>query len=414
MKRLLVGLLAVILLLLAGVTVLAFRAIQDTPLVTGDGVLSPSAIGRAKTVIRINDPRRLRPGTHRESRILAPDLETLVNLTLRRGHATVVLEDGLADLRYTLAVPPTPLGRYLNLWARVAVGPEGLEFHKVRVGSVPIPGPLFRMGLDYAIGKSELAPDLALLRQTVHHVAFVPGELRIRYTWKPEILDSARARVLPPEDRERLAAAHLRLVAHMDRAADGRRQAPLADVLGPLLQEAAGANAGTELGRAYRNLLLVTAFQLSGRNIAQLVPEAAQWPRPRPLTLTLRGREDLAQHFMVSAALAAWAGEPLASAVGVGKEVDDARGGSGFSFADLAADRAGTRLGELVVGNPQRLAAAVGAGLADTALLPPITGLPESMMTAEFQRRFGGVGAPAYQRMSDEIDRRIDALSLFR
>ncbi len=414
MKRLLVGLLAVILLLLAGVTVLAFRAIQDTPLVTGDGVLSPSAVSRAKEVIRINDPRRLRPGTHRESRVLARDLETLVHLALRRGQATVVLEDGLADLRYTLAVPPTPLGRYLNLWARVAVGPEGLEFHKVRVGSVPIPGPLFRMGLDYAIGKSELAPDLALLRQTIHHVAFVPGELRIRYTWKPEILDSARARVLSQEDRERLAAAHLRLVAHMDQAGDGRRQAPLADVLGPLLQEAAGANAGTDLGRAYRNLLLVTAFQLSGRNIAQLVPEAAQWPRPRPLTLTLRGREDLAQHFMVSAALAAWAGEPLASAVGVGKEVDDAHSGSGFSFADLAADRAGTRLGELVAGNPQRLAAAVGAGLTDTALLPSITGLPESMMTAEFQRRFGGVGAPAYQRMSDEIDRRIDALSLFR
>ncbi len=414
MKRLLAGLLAVILLLLAGVTVLAFRAIQDTPLVTGDGVLSPSAIGRAKTVIRINDPRRLRPGTHRESRILAPDLETLVNLALRRGHATVVLEDGLADLRYTLAVPPTPLGRYLNLWARVAVGPDGLEFHKVRVGSVPIPGPLFRMGLDYAIGRSELAPDLALLRQTVHHIAFVPGELRIRYTWKPEILDNARARVLPPEEREQLAAAHTRLVAQMDRTGAGRRQAPLAEVLGPLLQEAASGNTGTELGRAYRNVLLVTAFQLSGRNIAQFLPEAGQWPRPRPLTLTLRGREDLAQHFIVSAALAAWAGEPLANAVGVGKEVDDARGGSGFSFADLAADRAGTRLGELVVGNPQRLAAAVGAGLSDAALLPPITGLPESMMAAEFQRRFGGIGAPAYQRMSDEIDRRIDSLSLFR
>ena len=60
------------------------------------------------------------------------------------------------------------------------------------------------------------------------------------------------------------------------------------------------------------------------------------------------------------------------------------------------------------------MAAAVAAGLSDAALLPPITGLPESMMTAEFQRRFGGIGAPAYQRMSDEIDRRIDALSLFR
>jgi hypothetical protein len=243
-------------------------------------------------------------------------------------------------------------------------------------------------------------------------VAITPGELRLRYTWQPELLDSARARALSPDDRERLAAAHKRLVAHMDSVGHGRRQAPLAEVLGPLLQDAGSID--KNLSRNYRDALLVIAFQLSERNIAQLIPEARQWPRPRALTLTLRGREDLAQHFSVSAALAAWAGEPLASAIGLGKEVDDARGGSGFSFADLAADRAGTRLGELAVGNPQRLAAAVSGGLGDAALLPPITGLPESMMSGEFQRRFGGVGAPAYQRMSDEIDRRIAALALFR
>ena len=72
------------------------------------------------------------------------------------------------------------------------------------------------------------------------------------------------------------------------------------------------------------------------------------------------------------------------------------------------------RAKELAVDNPRRLAAAVSGGLTDAGLLPPITGLPEAMMSSEFQRRFGGVGAPAYQRMSDEIDRRIAALALFR
>lgn len=414
MKRLLIGLLVVLLLLLAGVGMLAFRAIQDTPLVTGEASVSPEAIGHAKDLIRRNDPRRLRPGMHRETRIAARDLESLLNLALRRGHSTVVLEDGLADLRYTAAVPPTPLGRYLNLWARVVIGPDGLEFQKVRIGTVPIPGALLRMGLVHAVRHSDYAPEFALLQKTIEQVAIVPGELRIRYTWQPEILDTARARALSLDDRERLAAAHVRLVKRMDEVGTGRRQASLGEVLGPLLQEAGSGNPGTDIGRAYRHVLLVMAFQLSGRNITHLLPEAGQWPRPRPLTLTLRGREDLAQHFIVSAALAAWAGEPLAAAIGLGKEVDDSRQGSGFSFIDLAADRAGTRLGELATGNPQRLAAGVGAGLSDAALLPPIDGLPESMMTAEFQRRFGSVGAPAYQRMSDEIDRRIAAMALFR
>ncbi|HQX06815.1 MAG TPA: hypothetical protein PKZ19_08490 [Zoogloea sp.] len=412
MKRLFAGLLAGILLLLVAAALLAFRAIQDEPLVTGDAPVSAEDLSRAKDLIRRNDPRRLKRDELRETRVAARDLETLVNLAVRRGRATVNLEDGAAELRYSAAVPPTPLGRYLNLRTRVVVADDGLEFQKVRVGSIPIPGSVFRAALLYASHHSTLAPDLELLQKTIDQVAITPGELRLRYTWQPELLDSARARALSPDDRERLAAAHKRLVAHMDSVGHGRRQAPLAEVLGPLLQDAGSID--KNLSRNYRDALLVIAFQLSERNIAQLIPEARQWPRPRALTLTLRGREDLAQHFSVSAALAAWAGEPLASAIGLGKEVDDARGGSGFSFADLAADRAGTRLGELAVGNPQRLAAAVSGGLGDAALLPPITGLPESMMSGEFQRRFGGVGAPAYQRMSDEIDRRIAALALFR
>lgn len=47
--------------------------------------------------------------------------------------------------------------------------------------------------------------------------------------------------------------------------------------------------------------------------------------------------------------LAAYAGTPLADVVGLFKEMEDSRGGSGLSFNDIAADRAGTRMGELAV-----------------------------------------------------------------
>src|SRR5262249_40587622 len=54
---------------------------------------------------------------------------------------------------------------------------------------------------------------------------------------------------------------------------------------------------------------------------------------------TMHGRHDLAQHFWVSAALTALWGAKQAEAAGVLKEwLDSAEGGSGFSFADLAAD----------------------------------------------------------------------------
>ncbi len=59
---------------------------------------------------------------------------------------------------------------------------------------------------------------------------------------------------------------------------------------------------------------------------------------------TLRGREDWARHYCLSAALAV-AGTPFASDSGglIKEQLDALAKGSGFSFGDLMADRAGIR-----------------------------------------------------------------------
>jgi len=102
--------------------------------------------------------------------------------------------------------------------------------------------------------------------------------------------------------------------------------------------------------------------------------------------------------------------------VGVYKEIEDSRGGSGFSFNDIAADRAGTRFGEYAA-NPtsarvlqQRLRAAIG----EKDIMPMTEDLPEFMPEREFQRRFGGIDAPPYKKMMAEIEQRIAALAFYR
>ena len=131
-------------------------------------------------------------------------------------------------------------------------------------------------------------------------------------------------------------------------------------------------------------------------------------------TVTLDGRDDFPKHFLISAAIAAEAGSPLADAIGLYKEVEDSRGGSGFSFNDIAADRAGTRFGELAVKAPRKLQAALAAGVRERDFMPNVSDLPEFMPEAEFKTRYGGIGAPAYQKMMADIEARIDATSLFR
>jgi hypothetical protein len=111
------------------------------------------------------------------------------------------------------------------------------------------------------------------------------------------------------------------------------------------------------------------------------------------------------------------AGEPLANALGLYKEIEDARGGSGFSFADLAADRSGTRFGHLATraaDSARQVQSVVAAALVDEHLMPNPWDLPEGLDQAAFARRYRDTSSPAYRAMIDDIDRRIAMLPLFR
>ena len=76
--------------------------------------------------------------------------------------------------------------------------------------------------------------------------------------------------------------------------------------------------------------------------------------------------------------------------------------------------RAGTRFGELAVQDPVQLQSAVARGVQDKDLMPDASDLPELMPEPEFNRRFGGVGAPGYNAMLAVIDRRVQALPALR
>jgi len=192
---------------------------------------------------------------------------------------------------------------------------------------------------------------------------------------------------------------------------------PMEDLIAPLFGLAAARSEGGDPVAENRAALLVLAFFANGRGLQAIVPAAASWPRPAPRAVLLAGRQDLAKHFAISAAISAHSGAPLADAIGLYKELEDARGGSGFSFDDLAADRAGTRFGELAAGGrgaARALQRRVLAGGAAQGLLPPVADLPGGLQEREFVRRYGGVGAPAYERELERIDGRIDALPLYR
>jgi hypothetical protein len=220
-----------------------------------------------------------------------------------------------------------------------------------------------------------------------------------------------RQSLLAETDRAALAAYHKRLVK-LNNYGYGARGS-LTTVLPELFALAAERSREQDPVAENRALLLVLGAWASGRGMGALLPEARV--HPWRFLLTLEDRRDLAQHFLVSAALAAAADTTLADAVGVFKEVSDADGGSGFSFTDLAADRAGTRFGERAVRSAESarlLQQQLAGGVAESALLPRIGDLPEYLSEPEFRRRYTAVGSPAYQELMQEIERRLDTAPL--
>jgi hypothetical protein len=132
---------------------------------------------------------------------------------------------------------------------------------------------------------------------------------------------------------------------------------------------------------------------------------------------TLRGRDDWTKHFFVSASLTALAIGSVSDAAGIFKEELDAGGGSGFSFGDLLADRAGTTFAATATrdeGTARAFQARLAKGVAIDDVFPSAAGLPEGIQDAELRARYGGVGGAGYRSLLDEIERRLATCGAYR
>ena len=127
--------------------------------------------------------------------------------------------------------------------------------------------------------------------------------------------------------------------------------------------------------------------------------------------VTLNDRHDLSQHFWVSAALAILSNEKHSMTVGITKELMDATpGGSGFSFVDLTADRAGILFAVASTRNAEsaramQLRIQNGVRIAD--FCPDVRNLPEGISRDDFQQEYGGLDGTKTQKVVKEIQRRL-------
>jgi hypothetical protein len=247
-----------------------------------------------------------------------------------------------------------------------------------------------------------------------------------------ELMAAAGVRPLIEDTRkvllEVVRAAQLRqTMSQRQPAAQGKAAAPITDdqLLEQYVRQAALAAKQVRPENSQRALLLALGVAFDDVGLLRKVPVAGaviphiegEQERTRRIAAigqpTMRGRADWAKHFFVSAHLVALAGSETARSAGLVKEMVDAHGGSGFSFADMAANRAGIVFAHALLSNRLTLDDIVQRFSVE-AFLPPIDDLREQLGAKEFYKDYGGLADERLAAELSRIEARITALPIYQ
>ncbi len=333
----------------------------------------------------------------------------LLNNAAGRGRRLAVHQDGGA-LELT-ASAPLAAGLWINMGARLLPSQSGFPQIKGRIGRLPVPAFIMRWLAERALAQiAGRGKDLPPLDQLVNGLTVTDGQVRARLNVRAaasifDAINPSPVAAIDPKD----VAAHYCRIAQMTPS----------DELAPYVQRAFSGTpkAGQSLSESHRATFVALAMIIvspkAGRMVAgaETATEPCRVPVPGAMLLA---RADLAQHWTLSAALAATFGGDLSNAMGTWKELSDSTArGSGFSFVDLAADRAGVRyaLRGSSPGTAKQTRAALST--ADDATLLPLRAmaLQEGMSEAEFTRRFKTITSQEYGKAVAQIDAMLEKTS---
>lgn len=394
----------------------AALALDAKPTVDERSDISLDDIQHALAVARSHDPRRSIPGQLTQLTVTERDVDLLLNHAARRMlgmRVALALQPQHALLQASLPWRLGPLAAWLNLRIRLQQTAGLPALVGWRLGGLPLPAALAKPLLRAATVRfGATAADLQLVTDVVQQVRFDADRMDVHYVWQTDTFSRVLTVLTPPAEQERLHAYSDLLVDLAARGPGGT--IPLPALMGPMFELAQRRSLTSDAAQENRAAVLTLALYTTGRNLDRLVPAARDWSKPRQLKVLLAGRDDFPQHFLISAFLAMEGSSPLTDAIGLAKEVLDAHGGSGFSFTDLAANRAGLRFGQMAAAQPALLQQRLAQGVSEGTLLPPVADLPEFLPQVDFEARYGQVGSAPYNRVLDDIEQRLNGLLLYR
>ncbi|NQZ89134.1 MAG: hypothetical protein HRT54_16275 [Colwellia sp.] len=348
----------------------------------------------------------------------------------------IILFQNNALIKFSIELPLPNFVKYLNVEVMLIASQEGLDIDTVTIGNIALSGDLLINSAEWLANiyvKDEFGTELLSMIKSVDitskqlSVGVVLSEnLKNDPLNNKNSLFALRDKLALYGDVEVIRFYHQSLVETIEQSEN--RTLSFAEYIGITFGLVKQRNlAGITESHAEENRAALMAlvlyfgtneFELLVGDISMLSAKQLQQRNTLRAQVKLRQRVDIQKHFIYSVALQLFGTSTASNAIGELKEfLDSKNGGSGFSFADLMADRAGTRLSMLATDSDES-ALKVQEHLADITdealLLPELTGLPEGISQQAFEFYYRDINSKIYREMLKSIDEQLQTIPVYK
>ena len=338
-----------------------------------------------------------------------------------RGKVTV--HPDATRLQASIAIPVDLFDSYLNVDATILPA-NFLLLDEVKIGDLHIPGHLAVGLAEWLVNRWTKSDIATQAREQIEKVSMTEQEMMV--SLRPmdgflRNLNEVKNGLSVDQDDELrdLTAYYLRYISFQDITLADTPQ-PAVDFIRLTMKRAAQRSTPENAAEHNRAAILALAIFIGHHRVANFVgdvqPDADKALKPLTPPL-LRGRNDLARHFLISAALKVLSEQGVTLAIGEFKELmDRAMGGSGYSFVDLTADMAGIEFARVATSpvHAVRVQQLLSDMHDDDVIMPPVDGLAEGLSKDQFIEQFERVDSDAYLQDVAKIKARLANVPLYQ
>lgn len=420
--------------LLSAPFIVFLLSVQKVPNIPAGESLNPEEISRIEQLLVETVPRSPGIAGLQNLQLSAEEL----NLILRYGLNLINLSPTLvarlsieeetlsAALSFELLAESLPL--YLNISSTFVSTNQVLEMREVRVGHIRLPDRLVEIAwgrLRNNLNQSTLAlNDLSDLFDNVDSIEIEDSQLNVGLLWDPALIsrisDQAQQLLVSPEDRDRIVSYYELINEFVTTISADVRAISLNTLFVPLFTEARERSLNDSDPIAEnRALLQALAIYVNDDELSQLIGNdmAATVQSAKFIEVRLQRRQDLAQHVVSIAAIAASVGADFAELLSTTKEAYDARYRSGFSFSDLTANSVGVTLASYSTMNRQSALEMQRRMInlrTESDYMPEVGGSRDGISESDFNAIYNDRNSSEYRQRLLEIQAFIDSRPLFQ